>query len=178
MDDYLTKPLDRSKLNAILANWLARSPYRDAVAPVAAAAPVGAAQARSAEPFTRQSAATRPTPAATAAPARPAAAPMTAAPAAQSFSTASGPALASDVVEDLREVMGGEFLSLIRVFLEDTPRTLERLQAAAETGDMSELARQIEHGGRAGTLAQPQLLVARLVAEFLRVESALRALLS
>lgn len=196
MDDYLTKPLDRSKLNATLANWLARSPYRDAVAPVAAAAPVGAAQARSAEPFTRQSAATRPTPAATAAPARPAAA----APAAQSFTTASGPALASDVVEDLREVMGGEFLSLIRVFLEDTPRTLERLQAAAETGDtptlvasahslkstsanlgaldMSELARQIEHGGRAGTLAQPQLLVARLVAEFLRVESALRALLS
>ncbi len=200
MDDYLTKPLDRSKLNATLANWLARSPYRDAVAPVAAAAPVGAAQARSAEPFTRQSAATRPTPAATAAPARPAAAPVAVAPAAQSFSTASGPALASDVVEDLREVMGGEFLSLIRVFLEDTPRTLERLQAAAETGDtptlvasahslkstsanlgaldMSELARQIEHGGRAGTLAQPQLLVARLVAEFLRVESALRALLS
>ena len=199
MDDYLTKPLDRSKLNATLANWLARSPYRDAQAP-AAAAQVVPAQARSAEPFTRQSAATRPTSAAPTAQARPAVAPVAAAPAPQSFSTASGPALASDVVEDLREVMGGEFLSLIRVFLEDTPRTLERLQAAAEAGDtptlvasahslkstsanlgaldMSELARQIEHGGRAGTLAQPQLLVARLVAEFLRVESALRALLS
>ena len=96
--------------------------------------------------------------------------------------------------------MGSEFLSLIRVFLEDTPRTLERLQAAAAAEDistliasahslkstsanlgaldMSELARQIEHGGRAGTLQQPQILVARLVAEFLRVESALRALLS
>ncbi|MFY8133883.1 MAG: Hpt domain-containing protein, partial [Aquimonas sp.] len=90
--------------------------------------------------------------------------------------------------------------SLIRVFLEDTPRTLERLQVAADGSDthtlvaaahslkstsanlgaldMSELARQIEHGGRAGTLSQPQVLVARLVAEFLRVESALRALLS
>ena len=188
MDDYLTKPLDRTKLNATLAAWLARSPYRETAAPAAAeppaatkAAPQLAVAAPAAKP-----AGTRPGPAAAAI--------------APSFTTASGPALNTEVVEDLREVMGVEFLSLIRVFLEDTPRTLERLQAAADIGDtaslvaaahslkstsanlgaldMSELARQIEHGGRAATLAQPQLLVARLVAEFLRVESALRALLS
>lgn len=188
MDDYLTKPLDRTKLNATLAAWLARSPYRETAAQAAAeppaatkAAPQLAVSAPAAKP-----AGTRPGPAAAAI--------------APSFATASGPALNTEVVEDLREVMGVEFLSLIRVFLEDTPRTLERLQAAADSGDtaslvaaahslkstsanlgaldMSELARQIEHGGRAATLAQPQLLVARLVAEFLRVESALRALLS
>lgn len=95
--------------------------------------------------------------------------------------------------------MGGEFLSLIRVFLEDAPRSLQRLQQAAAANDtasmvaaahslkstsanlgaldMSELARQIEHGGRSGTLANPNALVARLVAEFVRVEGALRALL-
>ena len=188
MDDYLTKPLDRTKLNATLAAWLARSPYRETAAPAAAEPPAAtkaAPQLAVAAP-TAKPAGTRPGPAAAAI--------------APSFTTASGPALNTEVVEDLREVMGVEFLSLIRVFLEDTPRTLERLQAAADSGDtaslvaaahslkstsanlgaldMSELARQIEHGGRAATLAQPQLLVARLVAEFLRVESALRALLS
>lgn len=210
MDDYLTKPLDRAKLGATLAEWLARSPYRDASAPVAAtgtaadlpnaarpAAPPSAAAALAARPATapRSTQPIRPG-LATAAPA-PAPAPR--APP-QPTATASGPALDSEVVEDLREVMGSEFLSLIRVFLEDTPRTLERLQAAANADDvstliasahslkstsanlgaldMSELARQIEHGGRAGSLQQPQILVARLVAEFLRVESALRALLS
>ncbi len=201
MDDYLTKPLDRTKLNATLAHWLARSPYREAVAPAPAAASFAPPPARTAatEPFTRQSATMRQAPA-PAAPVRAAVAPAPPPSLTPSFSTASGPALDSEVVEDLREVMGTEFLSLIRVFLEDTPRTLERLQAAADVGDnstliasahslkstsanlgaldMSELARQIEHGGRAGTLNQPQLLVARLVAEFLRVESALRALLS
>lgn len=193
MDDYLTKPLDRSKLNATLAEWLARSPYRDAAAPASTPTPTSAASGRAVfgDAFERQSSTTRPTPAA---PVRTAPAPAPVSP------PASGPALDGDVVEDLREVMGTEFLSLIRVFLEDTPRTLERLQTAAEMGDtstliasahslkstsanlgaldMSELARQIEHGGRAGTLNQPQLLVARLIAEFLRVESALRALLS
>jgi len=198
MDDYLTKPLDRAKLNATLAEWLARSPYRDAgdsrPAPIPAAQPAPPAPS------------VRPAPGAAVVPAqaaRTASAPRSAAVAvtpAPSFATTSGPALDTDVVEDLREVMGSEFLSLIRVFLEDTPRTLERLQVAADGSDtptlvaaahslkstsanlgaldMSELARQIEHGGRAGTLSQPQVLVARLVAEFLRVESALRALLS
>ncbi|SDD68202.1 ATP-binding protein [Aquimonas voraii] len=183
MDDYLTKPLDRARLNATLAAWLARSPYRDTASP--SPAPAAAAPPRPAAPAAAAAPATGARPAAAATP---------------SFATASGPALNTEVVEDLREVMGPEFLSLIRVFLEDTPRTLERLQAAADSSDtptliaaahslkstsanlgaldMSELARQIEHGGRAGTLSQPQVLVARLVAEFLRVESALRALLS
>ncbi len=211
MDDYLTKPLDRAKLNATLAEWLARSPYRDAGAPAAAsgtAADAPGAPRLAASPSTAAPLAARPiTASRTTQPIRPGL-PTTSAPApavapraqAQPTATASGPALDSEVVEDLREVMGSEFLSLIRVFLEDTPRTLERLQAAAAAEDistliasahslkstsanlgaldMSELARQIEHGGRAGTLQQPQILVARLVAEFLRVESALRALLS
>ena len=193
MDDYLTKPLDRQKLAAILGHWLAQSPYREAEAARPAAAPSAALSAPAAvpavAPTTRSpmpQAATRPAVASATAVAAPAAA-------------ASGPALDTEVVEDLREVMGSEFLALIRVFLEDTPRTLQRLQRAAELGDtstlvssahslkstsanlgaldLSELARQIEHGGRAGTLDSPQLLVARVVAEFVRVESALRGLL-
>jgi signal transduction histidine kinase/CheY-like chemotaxis protein/HPt (histidine-containing phosphotransfer) domain-containing protein len=178
MDDYLTKPLDRQKLTATLTHWLQQSPYRGVAAPVAAAARAPSAREAPSPPPTA-----RPTPA-------PAPAPVV---------VASRPALDQTVIEDLREVMGDEFLSLIRVFLEDTPRTLERLQAAAAAGEippmvaaahslkstsanlgaleMSELARQIEHGGRAGTLSNPTVLAARLVAEFIRVEGALRALL-
>lgn len=192
MDDYLTKPLDRKKLLATLAHWLEQSPYRDTAgpAPATAASPGPAAVARPA-PTRRPAAA--PPPTRSVAPAVAPAPPATPAPA------PSGPALDSEVVEDLREVMGGEFLSLIRVFLEDAPRSLQRLQQAAAANDtasmvaaahslkstsanlgaldMSELARQIEHGGRSGTLANPNALVARLVAEFVRVEGALRALL-
>jgi CheY-like chemotaxis protein len=189
--------LPRLPIAAILGHWLAQSPYREAEAARPAAAPSAAlsapaavpAVAPRAAPTTRSpmpQAATRPAVASATAVAAPAAA-------------ASGPALDTEVVEDLREVMGSEFLALIRVFLEDTPRTLQRLQRAAELGDtstlvssahslkstsanlgaldLSELARQIEHGGRAGTLDSPQLLVARVVAEFVRVESALRGLL-
>lgn len=197
MDDYLTKPLDRSKLNATLAEWLSRSPYREPAAGPTSA-PASVAQAPVSSPsFAQPARSALPDRSTASAPKRPAAPAPAAAP---SFATASGPALSTEVVEDLREVMGAEFLSLIRVFLEDTPRTLERLQTAADSDDvstlvasahslkstsanlgaldMSELARQIEHGGRAGTLSQPQVLVARLVAEFVRVESALRALLS
>jgi CheY-like chemotaxis protein/HPt (histidine-containing phosphotransfer) domain-containing protein len=184
MDDYLTKPLDRQKLTATLTHWLQQSPYRGSAAPAAALPSAAASVVPAARQAVPPAGAVRP-PAATPAPA-----PVVA---------ASGPALDKTVVEDLREVMGDEFLSLIRVFLEDTPRTLERLQAAAATGEippmiaaahslkstsanlgaleMSELARQIEHGGRAGTLSNPPVAVARLVAEFIRVEGALRALL-
>jgi CheY-like chemotaxis protein len=197
MDDYLTKPLDRQKLAAILGHWLAQSPYREAEAARPAAAPSAALSAPAAVPAVAPRAAPTTRSPMPQAATRPAVASATAveAPAA----AASGPALDTEVVEDLREVMGSEFLALIRVFLEDTPRTLQRLQRAAELGDtstlvssahslkstsanlgaldLSELARQIEHGGRAGTLDSPQLLVARVVAEFVRVESALRGLL-
>lgn len=196
MDDYLTKPLDRKKLLVTLAHWLEQTPYRGtASVAAAAAAPAVSAGATAPSPSFRQAAA---------APVRrpPAAAPAPAtamAPAPVAPDAVSGPVLDSEVVEDLREVMGGEFLSLIRVFLEDSPRSLQRLQQAAAANDiasmvaaahslkstsanlgaldMSELSRQIEHGGRAGTLTNPNALVARLVAEFVRVEGALRALL-
>ncbi|WP_395792621.1 ATP-binding protein [Aquimonas sp.] len=180
MDDYLTKPLDRQKLTATLTHWMQQSPYRSS-AVAAAAAPSAAPAARQAMPHAG------------------AAGPRAAPPAPAPVAVATGPALDQTVVEDLREVMGDEFLSLIRVFLEDTPRTLERLQAAAAAGDippmvaaahslkstsanlgaleLSELARQIEHGGRAGTLNNPSVVAARLVAEFIRVEGAMRALL-
>jgi CheY-like chemotaxis protein/nitrogen-specific signal transduction histidine kinase/HPt (histidine-containing phosphotransfer) domain-containing protein len=191
MDDYITKPLDRAKLTALLAHWLERSPYR--IAPPATTAPAVEVDllgpSAFAPPSGQAANLTRPqrTPAVAAAPAT-------------GSVTASGPVLDTEVVDDLRDVMGAEFLALIRAFLEDTPRTLQRLQAAAAANDvptliasahslkstsanlgalqMSDLAREIEHGGRAGTLSQPRVPVARLVAEFVRVEGALRALLA
>jgi HPt (histidine-containing phosphotransfer) domain-containing protein len=108
--------------------------------------------------------------------------------------------LKSEVIEDLRDIMGPEFLSLVRVFLEDAPRAILRLQdAAAENDlpalvaaahslkstsanlgamDLSELARQLEHGGRRNELGDASGLAQRLVDEFARVDQALRELLA
>lgn len=173
MDDYLSKPIHRQTLLDILARWL-----RAQAKPVASSAPVVA-----------------PTPVTPLAVPRsaPAASPV---PRAQP----STPALKSEVIEDLRDIMGPEFLSLVRVFLEDAPRAILRLQdAAAENDlpalvaaahslkstsanlgamDLSELARQLEHGGRRNELTDPAGLTQRLVDEFARVDQALRELLA
>ena len=58
-----------------------------------------------------------------------------------------------------------------------SPHSLKSTSANLGALQLSELARQIEHGGRAGNLSNPSALVARLVAEFMRVEGALRGLL-
>jgi signal transduction histidine kinase/CheY-like chemotaxis protein/HPt (histidine-containing phosphotransfer) domain-containing protein len=171
MDDYLSKPIHRQTLLEILVRWL-----RDHATPttletpattIGRASPKVVATAKVAPPS----------------PARP-----------------NTPALKSEVIEDLRDIMGPEFLSLVRVFLEDAPRAILRLQdAAAETDlpalvaaahslkstsanlgamDLSELARQIEHGGRRNELSDPVSLTQRLVDEFARVDKALRELLA
>ncbi len=109
------------------------------------------------------------------------------------------PVLSREIVEDLRELMGEEFLSLVRVFLEDAPQAVFKLETAAANADMaalvgpahslkstsanlgalalSDLARSIEHGARQKSLADPNAQVAALGREFHRVQAALRGFL-
>jgi HPt (histidine-containing phosphotransfer) domain-containing protein len=102
------------------------------------------------------------------------------------------PAIDGEVVRDLMEMMGSEFSDLVRVYLEDTPKSLAALARAAASGGveglvgpahslkstsanlgalaLSEMAKGIEQGARQGRLAaEPAVLVAEAQAEFRRV---------
>src|SRR5690606_13645481 len=210
MDDYLSKPVDRRLLEATVARWLTQ---RHAAAP-APAAPAPAAPAPAApRPMAPAPAPTAPTaaPAAPAPPVRPTApaaapvrteplpatpaprpaAPVTPAPAAPQAPSAPAnppapppPVLAAEAVEELRSVMGAEYLSLVRLFLEDAPGHVRALEAAAAANDMSAMvapahtlksasanlgamalsaaAKRIELGARQGVLPRPAVAVAVL----------------
>ena len=121
--------------------------------------------------------------------------PMPAAPA------AGASVLDTDVVRDLLDVMGDEFTDLVRVYLEDTPKSVAALEQAAARGDvegliapshslkstsanlgalsLSELAKRLEHGARSGTLgSESPAIVAELKRTFARVQQELNALLT
>jgi len=139
-----------------------------------------------------------------AAPARPAAAPpprpAASAPPAPVAAPA-GDVLDTDVVRDLLDVMGDEFTDLVRVYLEDTPKSLAALEQAAARGDkegliapshslkstsanlgaltLSELAKRLEHGARGGTLGdEAPVIVTEIKRTFQRVNVELNALLA
>jgi len=197
MDDYLSKPLNRGLLEQTLRRWLkpGTPATRPVPAPAQAASPAGAPTAP--KPAAPVAATSQAAPAVQAA-----AAPSPAlTPAAATIPRASpkGPPINQEIVDDLRDIMGAEFASLVRVFLEDAPRSLERLQAAAANNDidalvgpahslkstsanlgameLSAMAKYIEHGARQKTLSEAAARVAALRQEFVRVDQALRALL-
>ncbi|WP_374603041.1 ATP-binding protein [Arenimonas sp.] len=109
------------------------------------------------------------------------------------------PVLANEVVDELRAVMGNEYLSLVRLFLEDAPKHVRTLEGAASAGDMTAMvapahtlksasanlgamalsaaAKRIELGARQGVLPRPAVAVAVLESEFRRAALALNALL-
>ncbi len=111
-----------------------------------------------------------------------------------------GAAIDEQIVSELLEVMGSEFTSLVRVYLEDTPKNLKALSDAAENGDvngmvapahslkstsanlgamaLSELAKQIEHGARQQALPDPLGLARAASVEFQRAADELEGLLS
>ncbi|OHE79506.1 MAG: hypothetical protein A2X76_08540 [Lysobacterales bacterium GWF1_69_6] len=214
MDDYLSKPVDRRLLEATIARWLQHRPSAAAPAPApmpepitapmpAAPAPVAAAPRpaapaapsipRPSVPFPPRPAAPAPLPAAASAPApvsiehRPEPAPTP------------PPVLATEVVDELRAVMGNEYLSLVRLFLEDAPRHVQALEAAATANDMAAMvapahtlksasanlgamalsaaAKRIELGARQGVLPRPAVAVAVLDSEYRRASQALHGLL-
>jgi HPt (histidine-containing phosphotransfer) domain-containing protein len=109
------------------------------------------------------------------------------------------PVLSREIVDDLREIMGEEFAALVRVFLEDAPQALQKLEQAAAKQDidaligpahslkstsanlgalaLSDLARTIEHGARQRNLIDPVGTVGALGREYHRVQTALRGFL-
>jgi HPt (histidine-containing phosphotransfer) domain-containing protein len=121
-----------------------------------------------------------------------------AAPAAPAISAP--PVLAMEVVEELRAVMGSEYLSLIKLFLEDAPTHIQKLEAAAGANDiaamvapahtlksasanlgalaLSAVAKRIELGARGEALNRPTVAVLMLENEFKRAQAALQALMN
>ncbi len=228
MDDYLSKPVTRGQLEETLSRWLEISrsqppgpanagrlapaepasidpldAFTASAAPLPALAASGIGPDTSVEEavaklFGPSLAARAPAPPSPAAPAptRPAVpAESESAPLAQD----APPVLSEDVVEELRSVMGEEYLTLVRVFLEDAPTHVQRLEQAAGNGDfaamvapahtlksssanlgamaLSAVAKRIEAGARQRLLQKPVVAVAVLGAEYRRAEAALRALL-
>lgn len=150
MDDYLAKPVTRGELERCLQRW------RGARLPVP-------------EPL----------------------------PAAEESALRSPPVLDASVLDELREVLGDEVDRIVQVYLEDAPRLIAQLERAAVANDpialrvaahtlksssanvgartLSDAARELEHGARDGTLANPEVLVGRIVTEFAEVKRALQA---
>ena len=174
MDDYLSKPLNRALLEQTLRKWL----------------PAGAKSRPSAPPVAK--------------PTSPPPSPIAPAAIGPSIITGQTPSLVldTDVIRDLVEVMGGEFTDLVRVYLEDTPKAITALEQAATRGNvegliapshslkstsanlgamgLSELAKRVEHGARAGTLSATDapVIVAEIKRGFQRVTHELNALLT
>jgi signal transduction histidine kinase/CheY-like chemotaxis protein len=201
MDDYLSKPLNRALLEDTLRRWLEVAAERRAAAPPPPVAiPEAIAEPALEDASTHETLA----PAAAVAPVATVAPVASAASDELSLPTplrprTTEPAINPEVVGDLREIMGDEFASLVRVFLEDAPRSLARLQAAATASDndglvgpahslkstsanlgameLSAQARHIEHGARRGNLNDAAERVAALMQEFRRAEDGLHQLL-
>jgi signal transduction histidine kinase/CheY-like chemotaxis protein/HPt (histidine-containing phosphotransfer) domain-containing protein len=107
--------------------------------------------------------------------------------------------LSLEVVQELQELMGEEFNRLVRVFLDDAPTHLAKLEEAARGGEVAELigpahtiksasanlgalmlsaqAKHIELGARQRVLEDPQAEVARLRAAWQEADEALRRLI-
>ena len=110
------------------------------------------------------------------------------------------PVLALDVLEELKLIMGEEYLSLVKLFLEDAPNHIQKLEAAAASNDLaglvapahtlksssanlgalalSAVAKRIELGARGGTLPRPTVAVLMLENEFRKAQTALQNLLA
>lgn len=213
MDDYMSKPLNRALLEQTLRKWVAPgSPTRAGatVVPSSYVPPTPRPATASAAPAARAATPATATPASTPAPtptSTPAAAAGAAAaalgqraPAAFGASGNAGAPIDAGVIQDLLEVMGDEFTDLVRVYLEDAPKSVSQLERAAMSGSLeglvapahslkstsanlgalglSDMAKRIEHGARSGGLpGEAVLLVAELGNEFQRVATEFRRLL-
>ncbi|WP_297800858.1 ATP-binding protein [Arenimonas sp. GDDSR-1] len=126
------------------------------------------------------------------APAAPEAAPPAAA--------AQSPALDMEIVEDLQEMMGSDYQSLIRIYLEDSPKLIGQIQSALDNRDctalvapahtlksssanlgamaLSDIAKTIEKSARSGDIDTPLQAGAGIAAEFERVRAALAAIIA
>ena len=110
----------------------------------------------------------------------------------------SGSALDRQILDDLIDIMGDEYVDLISVYLEDAPQSMAQLAKAAERKDteglispahslkstsanlgamaLSEMAKDIELNAREGRANDTELKIANIQAEFKRVAAELEAL--
>lgn len=167
MDDYMSKPLNRGLLEQTIRKWLPKERKPAASIEITKPAAPASAGKISTEPVKM---------------------------------TASGPAINEDIVNELLDVMGSEFTALVKVYLEDTPKNLRILNEAADRGDvqamiapahslkstsanlgamaLSDLAKLVEHGARAGTLRDAQGMARQASVEFRRAAEELHRILS
>ncbi|ARQ91642.1 ATP-binding protein [Stenotrophomonas maltophilia] len=179
MDDYLSKPIARTTLHALLKRWgdgKAASPARPSAEPDHARLTANSSRAPSAEHGS----------------------------ALQDDDSRVGskpqPVLDRDVLDELHAVIGDTAFQIITVFLDDAPAMVQQLQQAAQGSDeprlqaiahslksssanvgalsLSAVAQRIEHEARSGSLQRPAVAVALLVAEFARARVALTGYLA
>jgi HPt (histidine-containing phosphotransfer) domain-containing protein len=195
MDDYLTKPLDRTLLAETLARWLDLAgtppapPVRIAVtpepdAPPGAGTPAAVAQPPAAAPNAMPKAASAPV----------------AAPA-PAFAPTPAPAVTDNVLDaatlaDLEDIMGDELRALVTAYLADGDARVKSLREAADRNDVPEIgklahslksasanlgaqplaaeAKGVEQDARSGTLRDPSPRVAVLERLYAETSRALR----
>lgn len=100
-------------------------------------------------------------------------------------------------LQDLKEIMEGEFETLINTFIQDSSSKLDELEAAIATADadalrkvahslkgsssnicagpMSELAKQLEFLGKEGSVSGAQTILVHLRTEFATVQTLLKS---
>jgi len=167
MDDYLSKPIHREALQALLGRWALHAQAGTTPVPAPASASVHSAAA----PDTGATGAGTP------------------------VDEIAPPVLDNEVLDELLDVIGADTARIIGVFLDDTPPLIRKLQDASVAADLAQLralahslksasanvgamalsaaAWRIEHDARAGTLERPAVAVALLIAEFARARIAL-----
>ncbi|WP_329867363.1 ATP-binding protein [Stenotrophomonas hibiscicola] len=179
MDDYLSKPIARATLHALLKRWgggKAASPARPSAEPSMARLTANSSGAPSAGHGS----------------------------ALQDDDSRVGskpqPVLDRDVLDELHAVIGDAAIQIVSVFLDDAPAMVQQLQQAAQSGDeprlqavahslksssanvgalsLSAVAQRIEREARGGSLQRPAVAVALLVAEFARARVALTGYLA
>nr|WP_313227575.1 ATP-binding protein [Stenotrophomonas pavanii] len=177
MDDYLSKPIDRATLHALLQRWGRRNAASLPLPSIEPAAAAGAA-ANVAGDGLEQAPQGDDGP----------------------VGTTPQPVLDRGVLDELRAVIGDAATQIVTVFLEDAPVMVQQLQQAAQAGDeprlqalahslksssanvgalsLSAVAQRIEHEARSGSLQRPAVAVALLVAEFARARVALTGYLA
>nr|WP_283254790.1 hybrid sensor histidine kinase/response regulator [Luteimonas galliterrae] len=171
MDDYLAKPVTRAQLDACLTRWLpALTEPQEGAHPAAVDAIGGVAGGDN--PSIPTAAIAHPP-------------------------SQEAPMLNEETLDELEAMIGSGVAKIIAAFLDNTPRLIAQLKAAAEVPDLpllrelahslksssanlgaealSEAAKRIELGARAHTLERPAAAVAVVVAEYERVRPALLA---
>ncbi len=188
MDDYMSKPLNRGLLEQTIRKWMPKSTRSTVAAAIEQPAVLAELRVSAQE--------VKPAPAAPG----PSPAPVPVRLSEPVRLTPQAPAINEAIVNELIDVMGNEFTSLVKVYLEDTPTNLKILNGAAERGDvqamiapahslkstsanlgamaLSDVAKLIEHGARAGTLRDTVGMARQASIEFRRAAEELQRLLT